>query len=154
VHRELDLKTLGDLLLAPHRRHAIVADCVKHLEAHVARRPGLRGVALRAGFATVKAIRADIAPKVVERLLPDSLAALEPLYQRFQSGRERDFNRFLRAHLDEATGAVLEVTARRARTAGNAALKTAYSRLRGLIATELEEFLPGLGAALSTHLVE
>lgn len=142
------------MLLAPPRRDAVVADCVKRLEAHVAQRPGLKGIGLRAALSAVKAIRPDVVPKVVTRLLPDYLDTLEPLHRRFRAGGERDFSRFLDAHLDEAVGAVLAVTDRRAQDVRQASLKAAYARVRGLIDPELRAFLPHLGTALSPYLVE
>lgn len=150
----MDLKTLRELLLAPPRRDAVVADCVTRLETHVARRPGLKGIGLRTALAAVKAIRPDVVPKVVTRLLPDYLDALEPLHRRFRAGRERDFSRFLHEHLDEAAGAVLAVTDGRARDVRQVSLKTAYGRMRRLIEPELREFLPELGTALSTYLMK
>jgi hypothetical protein len=76
------MTTLADVLLAPARREALIADLVALVEKHVAGRSGLRGVTLRAGLGAVRRKLPDAIPRTVTRLLPDLVAALEPLHAR------------------------------------------------------------------------
>ena len=146
------MTTLADLLLAPARRDALIARIAQWIEDYVARLPGLRGMALRAGLAAAQAARPDAVPRGVRRLLPDFAAALEPFWQRFRASGERDFGEYLRRHAPEASAAMMaEVDARMAGTS-HRALAAAYRRLRGTLAAELERQLPDVARMIGRTL--
>jgi hypothetical protein len=143
------MPTLADALLAEGRREKTIARVVADLEAHVARLSGLRGIALRAGLAAIKAVRPDALPLSVSRLLPPCVAAMEPLYQKARAEGTK-FNVFLARHTDEATETLMAVIDARAESSQHQALRALHRRLRGSIESEMRDALPDFAAALST----
>lgn len=146
------MPTLSEILLDPQHRDAIIADCIMRVEARVAHATGLKGLGLRAGLAAIKKARPDAVPRAVTRMLPEFVAALDPLYQRFRASGEPDFSRYLKRHSAEAREALMKITDERADATSHTALASGYRRLRGILAAELEEMLPDLMRGLSKHL--
>lgn len=71
---------LIDGLKNDDKRQMLVADCMNLLETRVANIGGISGIAIKAGYATIKGISPKYCAGAVERLLPESFAALEPLW--------------------------------------------------------------------------
>ena len=146
------MATLESTLLTPDRRDTLVGDCVRLIESQVASRGPIRRIALGAGLAVLEAIKPRALHRAVSGLLPEFAAALDPLYQRFLAGKHADFSQFLDANRAEAVDALIGVTDRRAGASPNAAVRSAYARLRGMAEAEVDHALPALGRVLSAHL--
>jgi hypothetical protein len=145
------MTTLADTLLAPKRREALTADIVAVVEDHIARRAGLRGVALRTAMAAVRRKLPDAIPRTVTRLLPDFVAALEPMHQRSRVDGP-DFARFLARDRAGAAEAMLAIADARVERSSNAALKAFYKGFRATAEHEAEDLVPGLADVLAKHL--
>ncbi len=156
------MPTLADILLGASPdgtagqpgTDRLVAACVQLIEQHVARRGGLKGLALKAGLSMTTAARPDILPRAMARLLPEFAVALDPLYQKFMLGNTSDFAAFLVAHRKSATTALLDVADRKISESPNAAAKSVYARLRGGAEAEVDAMLPALAAVLSARIAE
>ncbi|MEL6470901.1 MAG: hypothetical protein AAFQ74_14330, partial [Cyanobacteria bacterium J06623_4] len=61
-------------------RDAIAADCTELIDRQVSAKGGLGGMALKAAYGVVKGIGADYIPGAVNRLLPETCAALDPMW--------------------------------------------------------------------------
>ncbi|WP_374679758.1 DUF6918 family protein [Hydrocarboniphaga effusa] len=146
------MSTLAEILLAPHRKEALTADCVRIVEHHLNSLRSLRGLALKAGLAVLKATRPDLIPRAINRLLPDLIEALEPLYARFGQTSDRDFSLFLRKNADEAIEALRRKIDGRAAESSNEAAKSTYRKLRGTLHEEIETLFPELSKTLSGYL--
>lgn len=139
---------LVEILWTLEKREALVAACVRCVEAHIAQRGGLRGVGLRAAFGVVRTLKPDALPRTFRTLTPEFLAAIEPLYQEFIRAGGGDFSGFLIRNADRAIAAMLAIADVRAARSGNATLKSAYARLRSTAEAELRELLPTLAVPL------
>lgn len=147
------MKTLADILGAPHQREAVIADVVTLIEQQVARRSGLTGMGLRTALGMARAARPDLLQRAVGHLLPGFATALEPLYRRFRSGGEDgDFSVFLQKHTAEARDALLSVADRRAAGLSNPSLKAVYARFRGVAEAEVENAIPPLSRLIRGYL--
>lgn len=146
------MSTLAEILLAPHQKEALTADCVRIVERHLNSLRSLRGLALKAGLAVFKAAKPDLIPRAIGRLLPDFIAALEPLYARFGQSTDRDFSLFLRKNADETVEAIMGKIDARAAQSSNDTAQSTYRKLRGPIRGELEALLPELSKTLSGYL--
>ncbi|HUP92836.1 MAG TPA: hypothetical protein VM074_11355 [Solimonas sp.] len=146
------MQTLADILLAPHQKDAVIDDCVKLLDHHVAHRGGLKGMAMKTGVAMLKAKRPDIMVRAVRRLLPEFAVALEPLYREFKKGPDRDFSLFLQKRAPETTGALLGVADRLIEQSQNPRSKSTYARFRGGAESEVAAIVPALSKLLSGYL--
>lgn len=121
------------------------------IETQVAARGGLRGMSLKTGLAVLKAARPGVLERAVQRLLPEFIDALEPLYQAFRASSDRDFAVFLGKHGRDATQALLAVADLRVREA-SPAVQGAYARLRKLAESEVEAALPAVARTIQAHL--
>ena len=145
------MKTLADILLAAPQRDAVVEETVSLIESHVGSRPGLRGISLKTGLAMVKAARPSILGRAVQRLLPEFVAALDPLYGEFRDAGGGDFAAYLRKHSGRATAALLRVADARVEQASPMA-RSAYAKFRGSAEAEVAAALPGLARLIDARL--
>jgi len=142
---------LSSLLEGP-RRDALIADVVAVVERHAGQRKGLRGVTLRAGLAWVHGKLPDAIPRTVTRLLPDLVAALEPLHEESKARNGADFARYLKQNLPVVGETLMSIADVRVERSSNAALKAFYARFRSTAEHEAEGLVPALADALAKHL--
>lgn len=145
------MNSLADILLASHHKDALVTDTAALLERHVQSRGGLKGFALKAGLSLLKAKRPDILQRATNRLLPEMLAALEPLYRQFRKSSDGDFAVFLSKNAEAASGALLAVADARIANSGQAA-RSAYQKFRAGADDEVHLLLPALGKLFSAYI--
>lgn len=145
------MKSLKDILLAPHQKAAFYADAVKLLDAQIAALSGLRGIALKTTVNMLKSAKPQILERAVAGLMPGFIDALEPLHQRFRKSGDRDFSLFLQRHPDEVIEALLGVADRRIESASDAG-KSVYSKFRGSAVEQCRKALPALSRLLSGYL--
>lgn len=146
------MKGLADILLASQHKKAVIADCVQLIESHVASRSGLKGMALKTGLSMLKRAKPGILERATAYLLPEFIAALEPLYQDSQKTHKGSFEAYLQAHSQRATQALLDVADRRVEESESNTVKSTYARMRGGAEAEVLAVIPGLSRLLSTYL--
>jgi hypothetical protein len=145
------MKSLVESLLSPADRAALQADTVAMVEQFIAKRGGLKGMAYKTGYAMLKKARPGIVERATERMLPDFLAALEPLYREFQTAPTADFAAFLQQHTGRAVRSLLGVADARAAKASDNVRRT-YDKFRDGAEDEVTRLLPLFGAVLNRHL--
>ena len=133
-------------LTDPAVRPRVVEACCVLVDAEVAARSGLTGMAVRAGYRAVKAVRPSMVRDAVDHLLPDFAAALEPLHAEAPGTA---FEPHLRANADRVAEALLGVTDRRIQQTKSAALRKTYSGLRGIARGQLTVSVPGLARTIA-----
>jgi hypothetical protein len=143
------MSTLKEQLGAGEKRQQVIEDAMKVLDAEVADKGGLTGLAVKGGYKVVQGVRPGFVRDVVTGLLDDFLDAMDPLYQEAkQKGRPAG------AHLLENKGrmaeALLAVTDRKAQRA-EGMLKKAYDKLRPLAKGQVEAAAPRLSQLLEKH---
>jgi hypothetical protein len=130
-------------------KSAIVADCVQLMDAQVAAKGGLGGMALKAAYGVVKGIDKGYVSGAIARLLPDTLSALEPLWVEGQQAGDPV------AHLTQNTSRtadlILSTTDERIQRTGNGVIRSTYNKLRNSIKGDVEEAVPGLAKILGSH---
>ncbi len=72
---------LTEALTGDSTRGAVVDDCLALIDAEVADKGGLTGLAIKAGYRTVQGIKPGFVRQVVSDLLPEFARALEPIYE-------------------------------------------------------------------------
>lgn len=120
----------------------MVANCTRLIEQRVADNGG---VLVRTTFQLLRTAWPDFVPRAVNRLLPEFIRALEPLYQRYRAQDGVQFNEFLTRHSDEAAQALLAVTDKRVEQTGNRMVMGAYGRLRPRAEQQVIAAVPALG---------
>jgi hypothetical protein len=147
------VKELKNLASDPVKRKPVIADCVSLINAEVKSKGGLGGLAVKAAFAVVKAIKPHILEESVDNLLDEFVEALQPLYATYQEeGNVGTLEAYLPRHGEAMADALLAITDRRAERAKNKTLANAYFKLRPKGKVHVEQAAPGIGRVLDKHI--
>jgi hypothetical protein len=140
---------LIDGLKNDDKRQMLVADCMNLLETRVANIGGISGIAIKAGYATIKGISPKYCAGAVERLLPESFAALEPLWNEgLEAG---DAVTHLTQNRSRTADAIFSVTDIRIEKSTNSTIKGVYGKLRVPVKKHVEEVVPDLAQILDKY---
>jgi hypothetical protein len=146
------VKSLNEILWSPLQRENFAADLVRLVDQHLAGVRGLRGIGVRTGMSLLRAAKPDLLDGALRRNAPQFIAALEPLYESFLNGSDRDFAMFLQKHREQARDALMTVADRRIAASSNTALQAAYRRVRDSVQAEVESAVPALGSLIRGYL--
>lgn len=144
------MATLPELLGGPDKRAAVVSDSLKVLDAEVADKGGISGMAVKTGYKVVKGISPDFLQKVVNGLLDDFLVALDPYYQQAVSSGKNPKD-VLVANSPQVADSLLAITDARAERAKNPMIAKTYGKLRGTAKKHVEAAVPRLGELFERH---
>jgi hypothetical protein len=144
---------LAEILTQSAVRPQVVQACAALIDAEVASKSGIGGLAVKAGYKLVKAVKPTMVPDVVDKLLPEFAEAMQPMYEEAlanpRGGARGDA---FAAHVGKdparVAAALLSVTDRRAEQASGP-LKKTYARLRDTAETHVQAAVPGLVKALA-----
>jgi hypothetical protein len=141
---------LAEALTSEERKASVVRDCLELIEAEVADKGGISGMAVKAGYKAVKGIKPGFLEKVVSDLLPEFAGAVDPIY-----GEAREKGRPVATYFADNSGrvadALLAITDERARRTKSGVIKATYDRLRGSAKKNVEAAVPRLGALVQKH---
>jgi hypothetical protein len=143
------MSTLKDILSRPGARPQVIRDCEQVIEEEVASK-GLAGIAIKAAYAVVKAIKPGFIPEVIDGLLDDFADRLDPLYQAAKAKNE-PLAPYFNARAGEAAEALLGITDERARRAKNQVVKAAYEKMRPMAKKHTEAAIPRVAKMIAKH---
>lgn len=137
------MASLRELMSDPEKRKRMIDDSLQVVDAEVADKSGISGMAIKAAYAMAKGLAPGIMRKILDALADDFLDALQPFYDEAkQKGVE------LRSLLDgrrsEAANALLAITDARAAREQPGALKKGYEKLRPTAQKNVEQAIPRL----------
>lgn len=148
------LSTLAEYVAKSPVRERVVADCVALIDEEVKAKSGLSGVAVKGAYGTVKTIKPRFIPEVVDTLLDEWVAKLEPYYGKWRGGGKGSLAEFLTARSDDVAEDLLAVTdARAGRTKHKTASKL-YNKMRPSAKRNVSSAVPKLGALMEKHINE
>lgn len=130
-------------------RQEIAADCSQLIDRQVSTKSGLSGLALKAAYKVVKGIGADYVPGAINRLLPETCAALDPIWA--EGVQQGDPVAYLSEHKDRTADTILSTTDRRIANNGNAVIKSSYNKLRKSVKSDVVTAVPELAQILGKH---
>ena len=143
------MSTLNEILAQPGTRSQVVSDCERLIEEEVGSK-GLMGIPIKAAYQIVKAVKPGFVPEVIDNLLPDFSAKLDPLYQQAKARNEP-----ITAHFNSRTGevaeALLAITDARAQRAKNPTIKSAYEKLRPSGKKHVEAAVPRIAKLIEKY---
>lgn len=142
--------TLASILADPARRARFVREGAAVVEAEVASKGGMTGLALKAGFRAVRGLRPGIVEELLDMLLPHFAPALEPLVA--QAVASGDVPHWFGGHAEELADAMLSVTDARAERSDQALLRSTYRSLRGQARVHTVQAMPSVGRLLQPYL--
>lgn len=132
------------------RRRAVVDDCVLLIEAEVSDKSGLSGMAIKAGYKTVKGISPHTIPMAMDHLLDDFAAKIEPYWQECQA-QGKDPRAYFSARRADVANALLGITDARAARAKNKVIGATYSKLRPMAADHVGAAMPRFADLVKKH---
>lgn len=141
---------LDEVLADPARRARFVHDGAAVVEAEVARKGGLGGMALRGGLKAVQAVRPDVVQVALDALLPAFSRAMASHVAEAQ--RQGDIAAYFASRGGPVADALLAVTDARAQSAENPIIRKTYAALRSSARAHTVEAAPALGRLLAQHL--
>lgn len=142
-------ETLVEVLQDPARRKVVVRESVEVIEAEVASKSGLRGAAIKAGFASVKKIKPGIIAAAVEKLLPEFAPVMDPFLA--EARASGDVVGWFTRNGATIADALLGVTDAKAERADNRVMKTVYGSLRGQAVTHTAAAMPRVASLIVRH---
>jgi hypothetical protein len=142
-------RKLSDTLQDDHVAASIAADCTELMNQQVAAKGGIGGMAIKATYGVVKGVGADYIPGAIQRLLPDAIAALDPLWEEgVQAG---DPVAHLSQNCDRTADLILSVTDARIERASNRLICSSYGKLRKSVKNDIAAAVPGLAQIMAKH---
>ncbi|MEB3211183.1 MAG: hypothetical protein VKL39_07505 [Leptolyngbyaceae bacterium] len=130
-------------------RTSIAKDCAGLIDDQVAAKSGMGGLALKATYGMVKGVGKEYIPGAIGRLLPDTFAALDPIWtEGVQSGDPVDY---LSQHRSRAADMILSVTDTRIEKSNNKIVRSAYNKLRKSVKNDVEASVPELAKIIHTY---
>jgi len=143
--------TLQEILLTPDTKPQVTADCMTLIQQEVSAKSGVSGTAVKLAYKTVNAFASGYVQSMVENLLPDMIARLEPFWADFGTSGAGDFGDYLVKRGDEVSDALLSVTDARAAASDRPTIIRAYRSVRGSAAKHVAAALPAVGALVQKY---
>jgi hypothetical protein len=144
------MPNLTETLTSESKKSAVVDDCVALIDAEVADKGGLTGLAIKAGYRTIQGIKPGFVRQVVTDLLPEFAQALEPIYAEAKAQGQN-----VRQHFDSnavrVADALLGITDEKAKRSKSGMVKGTYEKLRGSAKKNVEAAVPRLAAMVEKH---
>jgi hypothetical protein len=137
--------TLQQALLAPEVQPDVNADCFTLIDQEVRELPGVSGAAVKLAYKTVNAFMPGHVRFMVESLLPNLVAQLEPYWADFNASGGSEFGDYLAKRGDEVGESLLSVTDERCAASGRPTVIKAYKSVRNSAAKHIEAALPRVG---------
>ena len=146
------MKQLKDIIEDEGKRKAVVDDCVVLVNSEVKSKRGLGGMAVKAAFALVKAIKPRILEESVDGLIDDFVEAVQPHYESFQNDNSSGtLETYLNQRGERVAESLLGITDRRAERSSSKTMVKAYKKLRPKGKVHVEQAVPGIGRVLDRH---
>ncbi len=144
------MATLTEALTGDAKKASVVDDCCALIDAEVGDKGGISGLAIKAGYATVKGVKPGFVKHVVQDLLPEFAAALEPMYQEAKTAGKAVAEHFS-ANAARTADALLSITDAKAQRSKSAVVKGTYDKLRSSAKKNVEAAIPRLGKMVEKH---
>ena len=142
--------TLTEALTGETQKSAVIEDCMALIDAEVADKGGLSGLAVKAGYKAVQGIKPGFVRQVVTDLLPDFAKALEPIYQEAKTAG-RTVKEHFASHTTQVADALLTITDDKAKRSKSGMVKGTYEKLRGSAKKNVEAAVPRLAGMIEKH---
>lgn len=140
---------LSEGLLNPTKKALVVEDCCNMIEAQIASKSGISGIALKTAFAALKGIKPGYIPNVVEQLLPQCLEALDPIWN--DGIQKGDPVEYVVENRSRTADALLSITDARVKESKRQIVKGTYDKFRGSAKQHVEEAVPDFAKVIDNY---
>ncbi len=143
------MASLKDVITDVQKRRNVVDDGVLVIEAEVADKGGLSGMAIKAAYGTVKRIKPGFVGGALNHLLDDFAGKVDPFWAKATTSGGDPVASFV-GQGPQVAEALLSITDGRARNASGPVRKT-YDQLRPQASKHVQEAMPRLAGLLKKH---
>lgn len=147
-----DSKSLAELVGVDPNRSEVVAACVELVNDEVKAKKGIKGVAIKGAYGTVKRIKPRFVGETIDALLDDWLARMQPHFDAWQAGGTGSFSDYVAEHADAVAEDLLSVTDERAASSKHKTATRLYGKLRPKAKVDVASAAPRLGALIDGYL--
>ena len=144
------MPSLTETLTSESKKSVVVEDALALIDAEVADKGGLTGLAIKAGYRAVQGIKPGFVRNVVSDLLPEFASALEPLYEEAKAAGHGVREHFT-SRSAKVADALLTITDEKAKRSKSGMVKGTYEKLRGSAKKNVEAAVPRLAAMIEKH---
>jgi len=144
------MSSLREQLGSGDKRSAVVNDACQVLDAEVADKGGISGLAIKGAYKIVQGIRPGFVKEAVNNLLDDFLDAVDPIYQE-AAAKKVAAGPYLQQNPARVANALLAITDARAARVDSQAIKKTYEKLRPMAQKQVEGACPRLANLLEKH---
>jgi len=146
----MSIPSLIEQLGQDGKREQVIEDALKVLDAEVADKSGLSGLAVQGAYKVVKGVRPGFLRQVVDNLLDDFLRAVDPVYREaVEKGQSP--GKYLVEQSGRVADGLLSVTDARAQRSSQAMIRKTYEKLRPTAKKHVEAAMPRLGSLLERY---
>jgi phage-related tail fiber protein len=144
------MPNLTEALTGETKKSAVIEDCLSLIDAEVADKGGLTGLAIKAGYRTVQGIKPGFVRQVVTDLLPEFAVALQPIFDEAQA-KGNTVREHFASNTTRVADALLTITDDKAKRSKSGMVKGTYEKLRGSAKKNVEAAVPRLAAMIEKH---
>lgn len=145
-------KTLAEIVGAEPTRSDVVTACVGLVDQEVKKKKGIGGVAIKGAYGTVKRIKPKFVPEVIDALLDDWLARMEPHFAEWKASGSGSFSAFVGGRSEQVAEDLLTVTDERAESSKHNTARKLYTKMRPSAKEHVASAVPELGALIDGYL--
>jgi uncharacterized protein DUF6918 len=142
------MSSLVELLGNATVRPQVIAECVELIDAQVKQ----KGFVIKSAYATIKALKKRFVPEVVDSMLDEWLAKIQPHYDKWSASKPSSFADYVIARSDDVAEDLLSVTDARAQNTSHTTAKKMYLRMRDGAKRNVIEAIPELARMIERHL--
>lgn len=147
------MTSIREILLSEENRPLLVDDGVVLVDSLVKKRKGMKAMALKGAYTTVKAIRGGFIRGVVDSLIDEWVDSLEMFHNESQLAGDYDaFEGYLNNRQTDVAEELLKATDARAETTKYNTVRKLYLKFRPGALSQVEEGVPDLSALIVKHL--
>lgn len=143
------MPSLSEVLSDPSKRKRVVDDGVAMIEAEVADKSGLSGMAIKTAFAMVQKVKPGFVGGTLNHLLDDFAKKVDPFWLQCLD-QKADARTFFTKNGTAIADALLSITDSRARNASGP-IKSTYDKLRPEAQKHVVAAMPRLADLLRKH---
>ncbi len=143
--------SLVEQLTQPGKRQAIVRDAAQVLDAEVADKRGLSGVAVKGAFKVVRGLKPGFIPDTIDALLDDFVKQVEPFFDSWKAKGTGTLAQHFVANGPAVADSLLFITDERARKSPHKTLVKTYGKLRPKGKEHVVASMPRVGALIEKH---
>ena len=142
--------SLSQVLNEEAKKPVVIDDCCELIDAEVADKGGISGLAIKAGYKAVKGVKPGFVKQVVTDLLPEFTAALDPIYDEAKTSSKPVTDYFV-SNSSRVADALLAITDAKAAKSKSGLVKGTYEKLRSTAKKNVEAAVPRLGKMIEKH---